>query len=176
MAEDEFPDTPGVTGRVKWFDPGKGFGFIIADDGGPDILLHSNVLRNFGRGSVADGARITVATQETEHGLQAQEVLAIAAPTDDLTGDAGSHGVDATPAQPISSFLPARVKWFDKATGFGFATVFRDSVDMFVHVAVLRRFGLSHLEAREAIVLTIGDGPRGKMAFEVRSWDDVNEG
>ena len=41
-------DQPRITGTVKWFDPGKGFGFVVADTGGPDILLHANVLRNFG--------------------------------------------------------------------------------------------------------------------------------
>ncbi|WP_366915539.1 cold shock domain-containing protein, partial [uncultured Lentibacter sp.] len=35
-----------VRGSVKWFDPVKGFGFVVADTGGPDILLHANVLRN----------------------------------------------------------------------------------------------------------------------------------
>ena len=50
-------DTEGYVmfGHVKWFDPGKGFGFIVASEGGPDILLHANVLRNFGQSSVADG-------------------------------------------------------------------------------------------------------------------------
>jgi CspA family cold shock protein len=47
-------DTGVVIGRVKWFDAVKGFGFVVADTGGPDILLHANVLRNFGQGSVAD--------------------------------------------------------------------------------------------------------------------------
>ena len=37
-----------VHGLVKWFDPVKGFGFVVAETGGPDILLHVNVLRNFG--------------------------------------------------------------------------------------------------------------------------------
>ncbi len=35
-----------VHGKVKWFDPAKGFGFILADEGGGDILLHATVLRN----------------------------------------------------------------------------------------------------------------------------------
>ena len=43
-----------VRGSVKWFDPVKGFGFVVADTGGPDILLHANVLRNFGQNSIAD--------------------------------------------------------------------------------------------------------------------------
>ena len=64
-----------VHGRVKWFDVGKGFGFIISDEGGPDILLHANVLRNFGQSSVADGAGITVSIQQTQRGAQAVEVL-----------------------------------------------------------------------------------------------------
>ena len=49
-----------VSGRVKWFDPSKGFGFVVADEGGPDILLHANVLRNFGQSSVADAAGIEI--------------------------------------------------------------------------------------------------------------------
>ena len=44
-----------LRGQVKWFDPAKGFGFIVADVGGADILLHGNVLRNYGQNSVAEG-------------------------------------------------------------------------------------------------------------------------
>ena len=60
-----------VRGSVKWFDPVKGFGFVVADTGGPDILLHANVLRNFGQNSIADGARIELSAQITERGVQA---------------------------------------------------------------------------------------------------------
>ena len=54
-----------IYGRVKWFDPVKGFGFVVTEEGGPDILLHANVLRNFGQSSVADHAGIDVEVQHT---------------------------------------------------------------------------------------------------------------
>ena len=72
----ETQDTSGqrrVQGQVKWFDPSKGFGFVIADLGGPDILLHANVLRNFGQGSVVDGSMIEILVQDTQRGLQATD-------------------------------------------------------------------------------------------------------
>ena len=53
---DEDKSSLTLQGRIKWFDPGKGFGFIVADEAGGDILLHANVLRNFGQSSIADGA------------------------------------------------------------------------------------------------------------------------
>ena len=62
-----------VLGTVKWFDPAKGFGFVVANEGGPDILLHANVLRNFGQGSVADGAEIEVVVQETGTSLKMRQ-------------------------------------------------------------------------------------------------------
>ena len=47
-----------LCGVVKWFNPSKGFDFIVADGTQYGILLHANVLRNFGQSSVADNARI----------------------------------------------------------------------------------------------------------------------
>lgn len=163
--------TATVAGQVKWFDTTKGFGFVLSDEGGPDILLHANVLRNFGRGSIAEGARVMLRTQTTGRGLQAIEVIAI---------EAGN----GAPAEPQSTFpdLPdttdvplvaARVKWFDKGKGFGFANVFGRSEDVFVHVEVLRRSGFTELQPGEAIALKVVEGPRGKMAAEVRTWDTI---
>ena len=73
-------DQTRLNGLIKWFDPVKGFGFVVSDDGGPDILLHINVLRNFGQSSVADGARVELLAQETARGVQAVEVLSIEPP------------------------------------------------------------------------------------------------
>ncbi len=162
-----------ISGRVKWFDPGKGFGFVVADEGGPDILLHANVLRNFGQSSVADAAGVTIVVQQTSRGVQAVEVLKIeppvadaeAAPADD---DRAGLGVDVDPSLPQ---LPARVKWFDKTKGFGFANVFGRSEDVFLHVEVLRRSGLADLQPGEAVALRVVDGARGRMAVQVSSWE-----
>lgn len=158
-------------GRVKWFDPGKGFGFVIADDGGPDILLHANVLRNFGQSSVADGAEIELRVHETERGLQAAEVMSI-------------HAVDLIPGAGLADFAemdpdelarapmePARVKWFDKAKGFGFANIFGVSDDVFVHIEVLRHSGLADLLPGEAVTIRAVQGKRGLMATEVLPWE-----
>ncbi len=160
-----------VHGRVKWFDPGKGFGFIVADEGGADILLHANVLRNYGQNSVADGAGISVKVQMTQRGVQAVEVLSIE-PPQGVTFPLGDENAPATPEEITKLPLePARVKWFDKAKGFGFANVFGRPEDVFIHIEVLRVSGFADLQAGEAICLRIIDGKRGRMAMQVVSWE-----
>ena len=167
-------DTEGtrrVKGQVKWFDPVKGFGFVIADEGGPDILLHANVLRNFGQSSVADRAGIELEVLDTERGVQAVEVLAIEPPeATDTAGLADLEDMDPEMlrAAPLE---PARVKWFDKGKGFGFANTFGRDEDVFVHVEVLRRSGMADLQAGEALAIRVIDGKRGRMATEVCAWE-----
>ena len=162
---------PTVHGRVKWFDPGKGFGFVVSDDTDADILLHANVLRNFGQGSVADNAGIVVRVQRTQRGVQAVEVLRIDPPEGaafPLSEEAGlilDADIQSLPMEP------ARVKWFDKGKGFGFANVFCRAEDVFVHAEVLRVSGFADLAAGEAVALRIVEGRRGRMAVQVLSWE-----
>jgi CspA family cold shock protein len=169
-------DLQTLQGRVKWFDPSKGFGFIVVEGFQTDILLHANVLRNFGQGSVADGSGITVKVQSTNRGSQAVEVLAIdppttvAAPIAELTAEGMDIDLSALEVEP------ARVKWFDKGKGFGFANVFGKSEDVFVHIEVLRHSGFADLQAGEAICLKISDGRRGRMAVQVLPWDYLLRG
>ncbi|MFW8593177.1 cold-shock protein [Cribrihabitans neustonicus] len=170
MAED-LSSLQRVQGLVKWFDPAKGYGFVVSDEGGPDILLHVNVLRNFGQSSVADGVRIEVVTQETGRGVQAVEVLSIAPPERDETpvlSDFANLDMGTVQSKPLE---PARVKWFDKGKGFGFANVFGRSEDVFLHVEVLRQSGLADLQPGEALSMRVIDGKRGRMAVEVLAWE-----
>ena len=160
-------------GFVKWFDPAKGFGFVVADQGGPDILLHANVLRNFGQSSVADGSVIELMAQQTDRGMQATEILTIT-PPDTQTGSPLADLADIDPTILAAAKLePARVKWFDKGKGFGFANVFGSAEDVFVHIEVLRRSGLADLLPGEAIGIKVIDGKRGKMATEVLVWESA---
>lgn len=162
-----------IVGEVKWFDPVKGFGFVVADSGGPDILLHANVLRNYGQSSIADSARVELAIQETERGVQAVEVFRIDPPRQQSPvplSDFEHLDEEAIRAAPLE---PARVKWFDKGKGFGFANVFGRAEDIFVHIEVLRRSGLSDLQPGEALALRVIDGQRGRMATEVMAWENA---
>jgi CspA family cold shock protein len=156
---------------VKWFDPVKGFGFVLADEGGPDILLHANVLRNFGQSSIADRAGVELDVQQTSRGRQAVQVLAIEPPDDmDQSGLADLEEIDPEliRAAPLE---PARVKWFDKGKGFGFANTFGSAEDVFLHIEVLRRSGLADVQPGEALAIRVIDGKRGRMATEVCGWE-----
>ena len=83
-----------LSGVVKWFDPSKGFGFIVADGTQDDILLHANVLRNFVQSSVADNARIEFIAQGTTKSVQATVVLSIAPPETTSASPADFENVD----------------------------------------------------------------------------------
>lgn len=160
-----------VHGRVKWFDPAKGFGFIVAEGEPSDILLHANVLRNYGQSSVADGAGISARVQRTQRGIQAVEVLKIEPPVGvpfPLSDDSLREVTEDLTGIPME---PARVKWFDKGKGFGFANVFGRPEDVFIHIEVLRHSGFADLQAGEAVGLRIAEGKRGRMAVQVVSWD-----
>ncbi|MDU9003752.1 cold-shock protein [Sedimentitalea todarodis] len=160
-----------VRGQVKWFDPVKGFGFVVSDEGGPDILLHVNVLRNFGQSSVADGAGIEVVTHRTDRGVQAVEIVSITPPAREevpVLTDFAALDLDVIHNAPLE---PARVKWFDKSKGFGFANVFGRPEDVFLHIEVLRQSGLADLQPGEALAMRVIDGKRGRMAAEVMAWE-----
>ncbi|MCD9147771.1 cold-shock protein [Pseudophaeobacter flagellatus] len=170
MAED-LSSLQHIQGLVKWFDPTKGFGFVVSDLGGPDILLHVNVLRNFGQSSVADGTRIEIVTHHTDRGVQAVEVLAIHPPEREeapVLSDFAELDLTDLQAKPLE---PARVKWFNKGKGFGFANIFGRSEDIFLHVEVLRQSGLADLQPGEALAIRVIDGKRGQMAAEVHAWE-----
>lgn len=163
-----------VTGVVKWFDPGKGFGFIVSDTSKDDILLHANVLRNYGQSSVADGARIVFIAQATTRGIQATHVLRIEPPISSEITLADFEHLDPEELAALE-MKPARVKWFDKLKGFGFANVWGQSEDIFIHAEVLRRSGLADVSAGEAVNLRVMTGQRGKMAAEVCAWEKANK-
>ncbi len=157
-------------GHVKWFDTSKGYGFLVVEDDLGDILLHANVLKNFGRGSVSEGTIIDFEVQETERGRQVSQIIDIEIPKDETKDDTKvDFGV---PDVENVEMVPARVKWFDKSKGFGFANSFRSDLDIFLHMEVLRHYGFSDLQSGEAIVIQIVDGPRGKMAGAIHAWDE----
>ena len=65
-----------ATGKVKWFDAKKGFGFITPDDGGKDAFLHVSALQAANVQSVSDGQAVSYELTE-QRGKQAASEITI---------------------------------------------------------------------------------------------------
>jgi len=65
------------TGIVKWFDDGKGFGFITPDAGGKDLFAHFSEIQGTGFKSLAEGQRVEFEVTEGKKGPQASKIRAI---------------------------------------------------------------------------------------------------
>ncbi len=60
-----------VIGTVKWFNCGKGYGFITPDEGDKDIFVHASVVDAAGMKALIEGQRIGFDVVTVDRGLQA---------------------------------------------------------------------------------------------------------
>ena len=66
-----------ATGKVKWFDAKKGFGFITPDDGGKDAFLHVSALQAANIQSVNDGQAVSYELTEQRGKMAASDIALI---------------------------------------------------------------------------------------------------
>jgi CspA family cold shock protein len=62
------------TGIVKWFNDGKGFGFITPDSGGKDLFAHFSEIQGTGFKSLAENQRVEFEVKQGQKGLQASNI------------------------------------------------------------------------------------------------------
>jgi len=155
-----------LTGAIKWFDVSKGYGFIVPDNGMPEILLHVTCLRRDGFQTAYEGSRVVVEVLQRPKGLQAFRIVSM----DDSTA---VHPAQMEPPRthvtvnPTSGLERAQVKWFNRLRGFGFLTRGEGTPDIFVHMETLRRYGITELRPGQTVLVRFGPGPKGLMAAEI---------
>ena len=155
-----------ISGVIKWFDASKGYGFIVPDNGWPDVLLHVTVLRRDGYQTAYEGARLVCECVQRAKGYQAFRILSM----DESTA---IHPAQMLPPRthvtvtPTSGLERAQVKWFNRLRGFGFLTCGEGTPDIFVHMETLRRFGMTELRPGQFVLVRFGPGSKGMMAAEI---------
>lgn len=65
------------TGTVKWFDAGKGYGFITPDDGSKDLFVHHSEIKGSGYASLSDGQKVEYEPGQGQKGPCAKNVVPI---------------------------------------------------------------------------------------------------
>jgi CspA family cold shock protein len=63
-----------VSGKVKWFDEAKGFGFVASDDGGKDVFIHISILRPANIQQLAEGQAVIMKVVDTPKGREAVSI------------------------------------------------------------------------------------------------------
>jgi CspA family cold shock protein len=145
-------------GIVKFFNPQKGFGFIVRDDGGEDVFVHISAVEQAGLTDLADGqpleftlvdrgGRISATNLRIEGEPMAVE-RAERAPQRQLTGEKAS----------------GTVKFFNAMKGFGFIQRDDGQPDAFVHISAVERAGIPTLNEGDRLEFEIEVDRRGKFA------------
>ena len=172
------PELDAITGRVKWFDATRGFGFLVCDEVEGDVLLHFSVLREHGRRSVPEGAVIECIPVRLERGLQAKRILSIdlssALPQQPRSSIPSAERADRKAlSEAAGEFEPVEVKWFNRVRGYGFVKR-PDEVggeDVFVHMETVRIAHLPELQPGQKLQARIAPSAKGLTAVELRGLD-----
>lgn len=142
-----------VHGTVKWFDHRKGFGFVVPDDGGPDIFLGKDVIEQANFDAPTEGARVYVACGRKPKGMQAIVLYFVEQPL---------------PApNSIKGPAPGLVKMFNDECGYGFISVGDGLDDIFFHINLLHQIGLETISAGDTVDVMWEDCKKGLTATQL---------
>ncbi|WP_438731897.1 cold-shock protein [Parasphingorhabdus sp. DH2-15] len=146
------------TGTVKFFNGGKGFGFIQRDGGGDDVFVHISAVERAGLTGLAEGQKLEFTLIDRGGKVSAS----------DLKIDGEVIPVEAAAAPPKRELTGERVggtvKFFNAMKGFGFIQRDDGQPDAFVHISAVERSGMSGLEEGDRLDFDLEVDRRGKYS------------
>jgi len=160
-------------GVVKFFNPQKGFGFVVRDDGGEDVFVHISAVEQAGLTDLADGqpleftlvdrgGRISATNLKIEG--EPMEVVR-SAPREGAPREGGGFGGGGGPQRQLTGEkAQGTVKFFNSMKGFGFISRDDGQPDAFVHISAVERAGLPTINEGDRFEFDIEVDRRGKYA------------
>ena len=116
MSDISSPPTEGesITAQVKWFNPTKGFGFLVPDDGSPDVFCHVSAVERAGFDSLPQGATVTCEIVQGQKGPQVSQILDVDTSTATVMPPRGDRPRRPGPGPGPGGFQSRR---YDEPTG-----------------------------------------------------------
>ncbi|MEJ7776484.1 MAG: cold-shock protein [Sphingomicrobium sp.] len=160
-------------GVVKFFNPAKGFGFIVRDDGGEDVFVHISAVEQAGLTDLADGQPLEFTLVDRGGRVSATNIRIEGEPMavdrgSGGGGDAGGGGGGGDRGGPQRQLTGEKasgtVKFFNAMKGFGFIQRDDGQPDAFVHISAVERAGMSSLNEGDRLQFEIEVDRRGKYA------------
>ncbi len=163
-----------ITALVKWFMPTKGYGFLETEDGSKDVFCHISAVEASGRDTLPQGAVVTCEIVSGDRGPQVSRILSVEPPAAghgpaerSPSSNAGYPGPQPGAATSAVLDMPATVKFFDPARGFGFVVPDAGGPEVFVHSSIVFRSGMSDLAPGQRVFVRAESAPRGLQATEI---------
>ncbi|MGZ2412466.1 cold shock protein [Sphingomonas sp. F9_3S_D5_B_2] len=158
-------------GVVKFFNPQKGFGFIVRDDGGEDVFVHISAVEQAGLTDLADGQPLEFTLVDRGGRISATNLRIEGEPMPvERSGGGASAGAGAAPGgggpqrQLTGEKASGTVKFFNAMKGFGFIQRDDGQPDAFVHISAVERAGMPTLNEGDRVSFEIEVDRRGKYA------------
>ena len=155
-------------GVVKFFNPQKGFGFVVRDDGGEDVFVHISAVEQAGLTDLADGQPLEFTLVDRGGRISATNLRIEGEPMPVERGGgagAGASGAAGGPQRQLTGEKASgTVKFFNAMKGFGFIQRDDGQPDAFVHISAVERAGMPTLNEGDRVSFEIEVDRRGKYA------------
>jgi len=153
-------------GIVKFFNPQKGFGFIVRDDGGEDVFVHISAVEQAGLTDLADGQPLEFTLVDRGGRVSATNlrIEGEPMPVERSGGGASGAGAGGPQRQLTGEKASGTVKFFNAMKGFGFIQRDDGQPDAFVHISAVERAGIPTLNEGDRLEFELEVDRRGKYA------------